>query len=161
MPDWAIVLLAAFGGGLAGAVLQPVVSHFLERARSGEGIRKRREQSLRRMVTKRFEFGAGLITAILGVGLRGGMSQDEKLEFVKPIPGFMDTLAWEPERIDDVDFRETVTEYYKATSDLRQLFWSAEPLDVAAADELIKQLVELRPRITRRMDELNWPEVED
>jgi len=161
MPDWAIVLLAAFGGGLLGAVLQPVVNHFLERARSGEGIQKRREQSLRRMVTKRFEFGAGLITAILGVRLRGGMSQDEKLEFVKPIPGFMDTLAWEPERIDDVDFRRTVTDYYKATSDLRQLFWSAEPLDVAAADELIKQLVELRPRITRRMDELNWPEVED
>lgn len=50
MPDWAIVLVAAFGGGLAGAVLQPVVTYAMDRLRSKERIQKSRERALRRMV---------------------------------------------------------------------------------------------------------------
>ena len=44
MSDTVTVLGAAFGGGLAGAVLQPVVSYVLQRAHSGEEIRKGRER---------------------------------------------------------------------------------------------------------------------
>jgi len=63
MSETATVLLAAFGGGLADAVLQPVVSHFLDRARAGERIRKRREQSPRRVLVGQMVRGRKLIEA--------------------------------------------------------------------------------------------------
>jgi len=170
MPDWAIVLLAAFGGGLAGAVLQPVVSHFLERVRSGEETRKRREQHLRRVLVGQMVHGRKLIEAwhtVIDRGLeKDSVPFDERYKILTRA-GWAPLWApsWELGRIKDDSLRQMATEYFAAADQLGRLVLHGEGPDWHQPPnpplQAARQLESLQPQITLRMDELNWPEVDD
>lgn len=162
MSETATVLVAAFGGGLAGAILQPVASYFLELARSGKEIRKRRERSLRRMLEGRIADGRCLLADEFTLEARGFASilltGDERAREI----GFGTRPLWQPERISDPGLQQMARAYNEACSDLEILVRFAPP-DAGGAKKaaaLAGVLEDLQPRITRRMDELNWPEGE-
>ena len=160
MPDWAIVLVAAFGGGLAGAVLQPAVTHALEGIRSKREIRCRRERTLRRMLEARLVDGGRLAFAALDLHIRlqrgVAVASEERFQLAKG-PGGLP--LWQPERIADPELRQVADEYQEVCLSLAQSVLTAaqewDPRPAAA------RIMELQRRITSRMDELNWPEVDD
>lgn len=161
MPDWAIVLVAAFGGGLAGAVLQPVASHLLERIRSKEEIRKRRERHLRRMLTAGMKQGRKAISVsnLLQSRQARGAAVDpdeirERLRLEEGMP------LWEPERIADSNLRNMACEYMEMEAKLAGLVLYG-PFNGPTATALTEHLEDLQGEISLRMDELNWPEVDD
>jgi len=163
MSETATVLLAAFGGGLAGAVLQPLITYALQRARAGEEIKKKRERSLRRMIDAEIAHGRGEVGVgiLVSGGIRRGakMNPDELLERVDALAQRRGVL-WQPERIPDTDLRSTVDEYHKVLIRLDAAF-STSQYDEKLIRQSANQLEELQLKITRRMDELNWPEVDD
>jgi hypothetical protein len=168
MPDWAVVLVAAFGGGLAGAVLQPLASHVLERVRREEEIRKRRERHLRRMVEARIEsrrtheLALAFVCGFRRLGkpapsAREVIEDHERREPPPPAPTY-----W-PERIPDPHLRQTAIEYGKLVAELTGPL-RFQDIDPATEDKLLQLTDRIRPleeEIVRRMDELNWPEVDE
>jgi hypothetical protein len=64
MPDEVVVVEAAFGGGLAGAILQPLTSYAMDGLRSGDRKRMGLERNLRRMITNQILYGMNLKVAI-------------------------------------------------------------------------------------------------
>ena len=165
MPDWAIVLIAAFGGGLAGAVLQPVTSHLLEMIRRGEEIRRRRERSLRRMLQARMEHARTdlIVVELMCVYWRAGQpipsASDLKNRVGKPAP----VPFWAPSRISDPQLRQSATEHDQLFWELSQLLWKRPVGDATSGmvDALVDRFESVEADITRRMDELNWPEADD
>lgn len=161
MPDWAVIVIAAFGGGLAGAVLQPLVLHALERLRREEEIRRRREGHLRRMLESRIVMAMALVHGSWQVIMRQdegpAMTWSEKMELLAPPAS---GPVWEPERIKDSSLRQKAESYADAAS---ALFRALLPTtaDAKKVDDLVNQLEALRREIVLRMDELNWPEVQD
>ena len=93
MPDWAIVLVAAFGGGLAGAVLQPLVTFWLQRMNSGKDIRKRRERSLRRMLSSRMALGRSASSLSLRVLLHESGTLSEPLDILSELNKIAERFA--------------------------------------------------------------------
>jgi len=160
--ETATVLVAAFGGGLAGAILQPVASYLLELARSGKEIRKRRERSLRRMLEARIADGRRLLAAQFTLEARGyasvSLTGDEKAREIR----FGRRPLWQPERISDPGLQQMAHDYNRTCSDLEILvrFCLLDTGNAKKAAALADVLEDLQPRITRRMDELNWPEGE-
>ena len=161
MPDWAVVLVAAFSGGLAGAVLQPLASHILERIRREEDIRKTRERQLRRMLQSRMAMTAALVNDAWGILLRQAhgppMTGKEKWEVLFRHAG---GPLWEPDRIRDPSLRKSAYDYAHAAFLLFNALWPAQA-DQERVEGLVTQLDGIRAAITTRMDELNWPEVDD
>jgi len=153
MSDTVTVLLAAFGGGLAGAVLQPAVSYVLQRVRSGEEIRKRQERSLRRMVEWELAWGSRVSAAVV---LSPHLTEQHRFDMVKLDAG---NVVWQPERIGDRDLQQMARECAKLTGGLFQ--FALHPGKGEEAADLRRQLEALQSRITLRMDELNWPEADD
>ena len=150
MSDTVTVLLAAFGGGLAGAVLQPVVSYVLQRIRSGEEIRRMRERSLRRMIEAALLDGRARAADLLlrEVGIPVAARERE----ARPL--------WQPERIPDPSLQRVAREYNEVRVGLFRISSSNAP-DYKKAYTLIGELEKLQQQITLRMDELNWPEADD
>ncbi len=116
MPDWAIVLAAAFGGGLAGAVLQPVVSYGMERLRRGEEIRKSRERSLRRMINHAIAEGreCAMLSFLIEEGLKhcAPLTPEQigaKLNEAEGRLTWKD-MPWQPDRIKDPALRQLALE---------------------------------------------------
>jgi len=156
MSDTVTVLLAAFGGGLAGAVLQPVVSYVLQRVHSGEELRKRRERSLRRMLDSVMEHGRYCATrAMRALDPRTTDDWKEIEERLKGVPEFV----WQPERIEDQCLRELAEKYDISFQELTRSLSAG--LDPDAIPRLAMDLFKLQKQITARMDELNWPEADD
>lgn len=165
MPDWAIVLVAAFGGGLAGAVLEPVVTYWLGRIRAAEQRLQRRRRTLRRMLSARIAFGRHTMARqiMVFVRLKAGtpMDQAEKNQLLLEGYDNVDSMPpWEPERIDDIELRGMAERYNQALGDLLWQLAMDAP-DKAECDRLSDELEGLQQRIIGRMDELNWPEVDD
>lgn len=159
MPDWAIILVSAFGGGLAGAVLQPMATYIMERVRAGEDIRRRRERSLRRMLAAQLAYGRRLM-AVRDVHFDPqfrSMTPLERLEKIKFPEGFP---AWEPERIADDQVRRIGIEYNWLAALLLGALSSDAP-DEQKTAPLCARLRSLQTIINQRMDELNWPEVDE
>lgn len=152
MPDWAIVLVAAFGGGLAGAVLQPVTAYVLETIRSKHEIRKRRERGLRRMLEAWLRHGRRIMVA--QVRRSTGQRTDSSDLMDPSVP------VWQGSRIADPDLRAKAEQYRQTMVELLTLLTSVEP-DPLRGQQLIKELEDLQEQITVCMDELNWPEVDE
>jgi glucose-6-phosphate-specific signal transduction histidine kinase len=160
VPDWAIVLVAAFGGGLAGAVLQPVTAHVLETIRRDEETRNRRERHLRRMLLSQMAWGIKLGAAV------GTIRHFEKQghhvpaelrkEAATPDPP---SAVWQPERIQDSALREAADRLQTVLAELLHLTFSS-PIDDDQSARLAAEFNALRSTITLRMDELNYPEVD-
>jgi hypothetical protein len=163
VPDWAVVLVAAFGGGLAGAVLQPIVSHVLERASSKERIRRSRERCLRHMLSAWMSNARRLIgVSIIAYGFPPDARATElrRIQAMHPEPG---TPPWQPERIVDDELRLLAVEHNRLLDQMFGLLWQSQ-LDQKQAEtlpSLCESIREIQPKITARMDELNWPEVDD
>jgi hypothetical protein len=161
VPDWAVVLIAAFGGGLAGAVLQPLASHILERLRREEEIRKRRERHLRRMLSSRMAMTAALVDDAWRILLRQHQGQPMTVkEKWEVLSRHTDGPLWEPDRIHDPLLRQHAYDYAHTAFLLFNAFWAAEA-DQERVESLITQLDRMRADISTRMDELNWPEVDE
>lgn len=161
MPDWAVVLIAAFGGGLAGAVLQPVTAHVLERIRREEEIRKSRERTLRRMIAANTAWvGKLLVTAgtLRALELRGAPAPQELRQKLLTPDGSLP--PWRPHRIADPALRDSAGRFGILAMDLLNRVSSGQLVDVRAA-EVMAELLALDHQMTARMDELNWPEVDD
>ncbi len=144
--DTWVIVLAAFSGGLAGAVLQPLLSYVFERLRAGETIRKGRQRNIRRMVFDYIRFTRRVQGSVLS-GKAPGM---EGLPF------------WEPERIDDATLHDLVVGYNEKSA---ELFGVGSPLpgknvDQGRVKQLDGDLNDLQRRITARMDTLNYPEID-
>ena len=167
MSDTVTVLLAAFGGGLAGAVLQPLVVHGLGRIRRSEEIRKSRERNLRRMLGHAIAAGreyAGLLYFIefrfkQGVPLTAAEISTSCTEAEGRLP-WKDVL-WQPERIKDVPLQQLAREHQDTLGNLKMMIVWALKYDRKQALEWAEHLEEFQTKITARMDELNWPEVDD
>ena len=167
MPDWVVLLVAAFGGGLAGAVLQPVVTYAMQRLRSVEEIRRRRDQQLRRMVVGQMDRGRRLTQAWHAI-LNQHLEKDAPIPFhqryniVNQAEG---APLWEPNRIRDDGLQKMACEYFTAAEELRDLLVEGTFLDSnEPPNEPLKRaqrLETLQPQVTDRMDQLNWPEVDD
>jgi len=161
VPDWAVVLVAAFSGGLAGAVLQPLASHILERVRREEVIRRNREKSLRRMLTAAFDYGRALAAAghlHYARQHRGATVSQAQMNELTQFPKNMPT--WQPERIADPQLREVAEQHSLGLSKLMDLLLRpAPPVDEIV--QLSERLLSLEKKAVRRMDELNWPEVDE
>ena len=156
MPDWAIVLVAAFGGGLAGAVLQPVVSYVLQRARSGEEIRKKRERSFRRMIEGEITWARKEIADLVEAP---HPTEEQKLDMVQSDESDEGKAGWLLERIADPDLQQMIREHGKLMGALTTSL--LRPSDGGKFAESAQQLKALQLRITLRMDDLNWPEADD
>jgi hypothetical protein len=165
MSETVTVLLAAFLGGLAGAVLQPVVSHVLERIRSDEETRRRRHQSLRFMLEVEIDWGNYLVMAsklaLLQQGIGAPVSFEQKRNgvtsglamFRKGVP------AWNPERVDDQQLQQLAIEYSEGVRNLAEAYYHPV-IDKDKAQALSERLDDMALRIRQRMDELNWPETD-
>lgn len=169
MPDWAVVLVAAFGGGLAGAVLQPLASHVLERLRREEETRKKRERQLRRMIEARIkfrEFHEIVLRAVRLLRHRGKRALSareviQRLEREEPSPP---APSYRPERIPDPHLRQKATQYGELFAEFTGPLLLEEEMDSATEDRLLELADRINPlekEIVRRMDELNWPEVDE
>jgi hypothetical protein len=164
VPDWAIVLVAAFGGGLAGAVLQPVTSHILEGVRSQQYLRRTREGQLRRMVMAAIARGRTVAGAAIEASFFAEqgypLSQLDRAKRAAILGE--DVPLWQPHRISDPRLQQLAREYNKAVNDLWLLLLDRSfDRRVEESRELTSRLEELQHHITLRMDELNWPEVEN
>lgn len=159
MPDWAIVLVAAFGGGLAGAVLQPVVACVFRLANSAVRRCKPRTRRLRRMIAGRMEWGRVLGATLVATSWsrRRGLDvplSDEVLKHVHPRPTFLFPENWiEPE------MRERASAFFAELE--KELLPPEVGDDDETRAERLERLNLLGKEILARMDELNWPEVDE
>ena len=166
--DTWVIVLAAFGGGLLGAVLQPALTHILELIRAGATIRKRREQSLRKMLMSQIREGRQFLARSLRFEMahRLGRPLDhtERMQLIdqtmegttQKSPDYL----WQPERIEDDGLRNSANDYAQTAADL----WGESTMknpDYSRVIALSQRLESLQKQITARMDELNWPESDD
>ena len=69
---------------------------------------------------------------------------------------------WAPSRIADSQLRQSAIEHDRLFNELGSSLW--DPVDDATSDmvdALVSRFEPIEADITRRMDELNWPEVDD
>lgn len=161
--DTWVIVLAAFGGGLVGAVLQPVLSYLFDRLRSETTIRKTRQRNNRRMITVQIVQGRRVMGYLVTLQLldrsERPMDLSERFKRIEEIRDLPKGYLWQPERVDDEKLRTLVDAYADAHMKLSGEMVLAP--DYEKTNRLSEQLDGLQRQITSRMDELNWPEVED
>jgi hypothetical protein len=166
VPDSAVVLVAAFGGGLAGAVLQPVISYVLETIRRKDEAREDRKRSLRRMIEEEFNWGRGLVAASKEMASRGADEGHhplpaERLSILKDAGEERPT--WQNWRIRDRSLRSRVEKYLGTARVVRELLERGPMPDPGEPPyrELLaalRDLERLEVEIMKRLDKLNWPD---
>ena len=154
--DTWVIVLAAFGGGLAGAILQPILSYFMHRLTSGDEIRRDRQRSLRRMLVSEIRWTRKRQAWATSKALEQSLGIDLA---VGPLP-FMGGPFWEPERIEDAELRKKVKEYSERGNAIVRATHGAPTIDEAEVKRLDSELNDSQQRITARMDSLNWPEAD-
>jgi hypothetical protein len=157
-PELWIIFLSAFGGGLLGAVLQPLVGHFLEIFRSDRSFRKRRQQELRRMLRGKMGWGRRVMAVAKDACLMQEYGRTvpvldrlQKLTEARP-----DYDLWEPESIRDDKLRGLALEYDRQSAFL----WreaTEQNVNRQLIDDLVDSLISLQRKISQRMDDLVWP----
>jgi hypothetical protein len=160
MPDWALIMISAFGGGLAGAILQPAAQYLFDRLRSKDEVRRRRERQMRRMLRAYIAWGQKLIAAATLFHLRDELGQPlspQERAAILELPHF--PLAWEPQRIGDKELQQGARDCYALALELYAVLTMGAP-DGAKLRQTMERLAELDTQIVARMDELNWPEVD-
>ena len=161
--DTWLIVLAAFGGGLFGAILQPVLTYGMDRMRAGDQRRKAIERNLRRMMTLWLEFTTRVGATAVEIASRRdlgrpALSDAEIMQRIRlaerPFP------TWAAERIRDQTMRDLADALYemaiKMPIRLIDPSTSNSELDSAA-----HEIGRLRHDIVIRMDELDWPEFEE
>jgi len=69
-------------------------------------------------------------------------------------------VAWHPDRIEDRSLKEAACEYHAGILRLGEIVLQSQDHE-RDARQLEDRMAELERQIVRRMDELNWPEVDD
>lgn len=144
-----LIVVSAFGGGLAGAILQPILAFGLDRVGSKDRRRKVIEQHLRRTVTRWLEFTTRAARTAIEIAARRDLNRSvlSDGEIVarlrlndQPFP------TWEAERIRDAEMRQLADQLYDISVKLPM-----ELLDPATSterlDERAKTIGDLRRRI--------------
>ena len=157
--DTWVIVLAAFGGGLAGAVLQPLISYLLQLRTRKQDIEAEINQGLRRMIYAWLDRGTKVYLVTMDAHARTlydaePLTNEEitaKLAFPS---GFPILQSW---RIGDQSLQTDVDEYVELYHQSRDLCWNPTK-DVELMDGLVKRMQELPRQITKRMDALGWPE---
>ena len=162
--DALVIALAAFSGGLVGAVLQPAMSYLFDRLRSETTIRKTRQRNNRPMLTAKIREGRGYLASAATIHLlfSGGELIVDKAKRIDDLqPEKPEGYLWQPHRIDDENLRDMAIEYNQVAADLYGQILQDRP-NYEETARLGGLLETLQVQITNRMDkELNWPEVED
>jgi hypothetical protein len=156
MSDAVIVLVAAFGGGLAGAVLQPLVEYQLSRVRRNDEIRKQRERRLRQMIEQDIGFVRQMLLMIAGDTLRV-----ERGEIIDPQDSWSQVVlprkVWQPKRIPVPDLRKMADELDSLP--MRLVTETAKGGSVLLLFPIIEgRRRDLQDAIIAKMDQLHWPE---
>lgn len=155
--DMVAIIVSAFGGGLAGAVLQPALTHFLARANRQEEITLERMRRLRGMVEQNLTHGRRLMHASMlrfAAEQRGqAMPISEMYDASKIVDG---NYYWQPERIPDEELRRLALQHNQLCTDLFLRLYKADVPEIERAD-LRQRIDELAPKLGERMDALNWP----
>jgi hypothetical protein len=154
-----VVLVAALVGGLVGSILQPIVVYLLDKLRSRDTIRERREQTLRGMITSWIGLGRRLTEAwrLLLEKRRRRIKveswQDVGWKHREPSP-------WDGQRIQDEDLRKVCQMYH---TQVRSLYATtkASPDSSGISERLLDDIDKQRIEKMAMMDELNYPEVDD
>ena len=160
--DTWVIVLAAFGGGLAGAILQPGASYVMDRLRGKDQRRKAVERNLRRMLTMWLEFATrgGLTAAEIcskrDLG-RTALSDAEVMQRLRVAEQAFPT--WQGERIRDAELRSLAERLYTLSVSLHIRL--IDPNQASTLDALIPEIGRLRLDIVTRMDKLDWPEFEE
>ncbi len=158
--DTWVIVLAAFGGGLFGAILQPVVTYAMQWLRSGEEIRKARERHLRRMMEAQMRWSRNLQAVMLIATLSGR----DPVAFARASGDYEAILGelppWRPHRIRDEQLSGMATRYTGLNTALMD-HYRESVAEQAIVEELCNALKKLEPKIDERMDELAWPEAEN
>lgn len=164
------ILVAAFGGGLLGSTVQPLIEDRLERSRTNEAIRKRRHARLRRMLesdTARFRKYMTFALLMLVRKKSGSTATPEEIE--QSLKGVeVEILPLEPHRIDDKDLRALADELAQLNFQFgieltKQAVVPGASFDWEKWLEFEPAHQKLREAIIARMDALNWvaPDDED
>jgi hypothetical protein len=158
MTDSTTVLIAAFGGGLAGAVLQPITGFVLARVDSNKAHDRRLARKLRQMVEANLQYGRRLLIAnmLRQPDTAGPIPWDQIIETVK----LEDVPNWLPERIKDEPLRQLATAHNDECMMLYILLTQV-PTNEDHRETAAKRIDALAPEIIQRMDDLRWPEVEE
>lgn len=164
--DIAVTVVAAFGGGLAGAVLQPLAEYLLSRRRAvDERIRSDRRDA-RRLVEAHISAAdlQGAFARRSGYGLEGDPAPEVRLnQLEQKLLDVWSRVDIRPVLLRDPELEEALREVdkviwnlmYDARSLLRQ--GPAEERQPAAKrDQDHDRYNELRTRILERLDELGW-----
>ncbi len=159
--DTWVIVVAAFGGGLAGAVLQPLSSHLLGIAFADRANRRNVEQNLRRMLYALIDQGGRVAGVAWKVEARLKQNEHpssmnalrEGLRLPREFPLLQ---LW---RIEDSALRGMAEEYMNAMDELREFCFDGALTSERLA-ELAERMTELPREMTLRMDKLNWPEAE-
>ena len=69
-------------------------------------------------------------------------------------------VMWQPERIPDRELEQMAEGYFEFLSHLMATLYGPT-IDASRVTELTRDLGKMQKRITCRMDELKWPEVDD
>lgn len=161
MPDWAVVLVAALSGALAGAVLQLALA-YVQRRRSGEEAPMERERQLRWMLEALTVQGRVLASgsSLVALSRRDDFPAPAAKELQEQLWQFPQAPPWRPEGIDDIELQLHVRDYADTMDRLHNLL-SSERIDEEERLKLVARLGSLQARMTRRMAELRWPDVSD
>lgn len=161
MPDWGVILLAAVSGALAGSVLQLALS-YVERSRSQETHRRSRERRLRWMLEAWMVHGRMVISGsfLLAYSKREGLPGPTPQELQEQFWRHPQAPLWQPERIDDIELQLKARDYADTMNRLSGLLLS-ESVNEQERLKLVERLESLLGQITRRMDELHWPELDE
>lgn len=164
--DVAVTVVAAFGGGLAGAILQPVAEHLLSSRRAADERRRADRRDARELVeaeVRQADIQHEFARRSQYV-LTDDPSPEEKLQQLQQ----RIQAVWENVRIRPVLLRDDKLE--RDLDELQNVVWDLvydarsllqegpreERLTPEKSKERFKRYRELRTAILERLDELDW-----
>lgn len=167
MSTWAIVLIGIAGvlATLAAAVLGPMAAHRLQRLPPDEHRQSTLEAQARRMIQAHLDWArfqgisVAVTTGLRQQGIPTPPPRSHYFSPARPPPA----PAWIPGRIPDRDLREKCIRHHQLHLQLRDLFMlrPGDEKDAQQLAEIAPQLDALEDEIVVRMDQLNYPEVDD
>lgn len=162
--ETAVVILAAFSGGLGGAVLQPVVQYVVDRRKNSDERIAARRRNIQRMLLVHLAFGrkvatsATSIAAYKDVGKPFPLSKEDILDVIKtpdPLP------PWEVERIDDEQLQTAARSFEDVVFSLTPDVLFDEDVTAESLKIRAEHLTVLSKEIIERLDALAWPVLEE
>lgn len=160
--DTWVIVVAAFGGGIAGAILQPTLAYSMDLLRGKGQRRKAIERNLRRMLTVWLGFTTKAAMMAMEIAGRRDfgrptLSEVEILQRIRMAEQHFPT--WQIERIHDAQLEGLADKLYSIALVL-PLRLIDPNTTTTWLNDVAGEIGQLRRNIVIRMDELDWPEFE-